>query len=469
MAVLQHKINVSLSAFLILFTIAVKIWCVVPESSFKLISDITGSFTRVCRAQFECQDVAEAQATCGPNQESETPESDPSSVRAIEANRDLTNSALMTSAGVHTSILTWRLPDWVNFTYSSVRKRIHYPSRRLPIPFRRHSAFSRLDGSPSDPSDPTIQDPDDTSTATPPITSLDINSKRDEHATVFAQPGLSLQEQPRERDRILESHGLVSRHPRPVPWDDQPDADLPYDNPYYTRAINNVLWLPRDPFGVLDLDDTIDMRVSLTSDHNAGQIGTMLGAGETSHQERASFPSPTFDSAGPRRQYTGSEEIALPEAIAKRVQHIEQEHDVEYADGRQQSIFGRRSSGSLSMEMRGIRHSPSIRSLPIPFRSRSEIQTPTTPPMHPSRSISDPRMSRPYDEHAHSNILPITHHHPETDDFLAPPTLMRTLTVTTQEAVTQEVRAEEEARNQQTNDAAERKQSWFTSWLFARV
>ena len=438
-----------------------------PVSSFKLISDITDSFTRVCRAQFESQDVAEAQVTCGPNQESETPESDPSSVRATEADRELTHSALMTLAGAHTSILTWKLPDWVNFTYSSVRKRIHYPSRRLPIPFRRHPPFSRLDASPSDPSTPTIQVLGDTSTTTPPINSSDASNKRDKYATVLAQSVLSLEEQPRERHRILESHGPVSRHPPPVPWDDQPGADLPYDNPYYTRAISNVLWLPRDPFGVLDLDDTIDMSVSLTSDRNAGQIGTRLGAGETSYQERASFPSPTFDSTGPRRQYTGSEEIALPEAIAKRVQHIEQEHDVEYAGGRQPSIFGRRSSGSLSVEMRGIRHSPSIRSLPVPFRSRSEIQTPST---RSGRSLSDPRMLRPYDEHAHSHIMPSTPYHPETDDFLAPrPTLIRTLTVTTQEAVTQEVMAEEEARNQQTKDATARKQSWFTSWLFAKV
>jgi hypothetical protein len=84
-------------------------------------------------------------------------------------------------------------------------------------------------------------------------------------------------------------------------------------------------------------------------------------------------------------------------------------------------------------------------------------------------------MSRPHDLHPHlhhhprSTPLP-TIHHPETDDFLTPrPALMRTLTVTTQEAVTREVVAEEEARNQQTENAAQRGQSWFTSWLFAKA
>jgi hypothetical protein len=216
------------------------------------------------------------------------------------------------------------------------------------------------------------------------------------------------------------------------------------------------------------------MRISLTSDRNTEKIGTTLDAGETSRQDIVSFPSRNTDTAGPQRNYTGSEEIALPEAIAKRVQHIQHEDDVEYADGRQPSLFGRRSSGSLSLEMRGLRHSPSIRSLPPPFRSTPtgvEAQTPPTLTVRPGRSMSEsPKMSRPFDLHPRSTVLP-TIHHPETDDFLTPrPALKRTLTVTTQEAVTREVVAEEEARNQQTEeDAAQRSQSLLTSWLFSKA
>ena len=473
MVVLQQNINVALSAFLILFTAVVKIWCAFLLLSLDSGSDISCSITRACRAQFESQDITEAQVTCDLNQGSGTPETEPFSVRMTEGNRDLTDSALLTVARTHPSILTWRLPDWVNFTYSSVRQRIHIPPRRPPIPFPVHSTSSHLTET-SDPN-PSCSDHGD-ATAVPQMTPPRGNDMRAEDAPVPVRQISSVGEQPRgtrERHRSQEPEGPVSRHPPAVPWDDQPEADLPYDNPYYTRAISNVLWLPRDPFGVLDLDDTIDMRISLTSDCNAGQIGTMLGTGETSHQDIVSFPSRNTDTARLQRYYTGSEEIALPEVIAKRVQHIQDEDDIEYAGGRQPSIFGRRSSGSLSLEMRGLRHSPSIRSLPPPFHSSPtgvEAQTLPLPAVRPGRSMSEcPKMSRPHDLHPRSAVRPTNHRH-ETDDFLTPhPTLMRTPTVTTQEAVTREVMAEEEARNQQTEDAAQHKQSWFTSWLFAKA
>jgi hypothetical protein len=40
----------------------------------------------------------------------------------------------------------------------------------------------------------------------------------------------------------------VIPHPPPAPWDDQAIIDLPYDNPFYTRTIDNVLWLPQNPW-----------------------------------------------------------------------------------------------------------------------------------------------------------------------------------------------------------------------------
>ncbi|EEB87618.1 hypothetical protein MPER_14978, partial [Moniliophthora perniciosa FA553] len=107
--------------------------------------------------------------------------------------------------------------------------------------------------------------------------------------------------------------GPVSVHPPPTSWDDQTTIDLPYDNPYYTRTINNVLWLPRDPCGVLDLDDTIDLKIAISVDPVAGQIGTCF----------VNLPFTPEPEA-----VDGTETIDLPAVLAKRA---EARDDVENA------------------------------------------------------------------------------------------------------------------------------------------
>ncbi|WVQ97269.1 hypothetical protein IAU59_004380 [Kwoniella sp. CBS 9459] len=75
---------------------------------------------------------------------------------------------------------------------------------------------------------------------------------------------------------------VVEPHPPLQPWEDIP----PYhrargynDQPAYTDPIDNFLWLPRDPLSTLDLDDTIEMRLALTtSAGGAGKIGDWFSA-----------------------------------------------------------------------------------------------------------------------------------------------------------------------------------------------
>lgn len=70
---------------------------------------------------------------------------------------------------------------------------------------------------------------------------------------------------------------LVIPHPPLQPWEDIP----PYqrmrgysDQPAYTDDYDDFLWLPRDPLSSLDLDDTVEMRLSLTtSSGGSGRIG----------------------------------------------------------------------------------------------------------------------------------------------------------------------------------------------------
>ena len=70
---------------------------------------------------------------------------------------------------------------------------------------------------------------------------------------------------------------LVTPHHALRPWEDIP----PYqrmrgynDQPDYTDDYDDFLWLPRDPLSTLDLDDTVEMRLSLTtSAGGSGRIG----------------------------------------------------------------------------------------------------------------------------------------------------------------------------------------------------
>lgn len=71
-----------------------------------------------------------------------------------------------------------------------------------------------------------------------------------------------------------DAEALVVPHPPLQPWEDVP----PYqrargydDQPAYTDGYDDFLWLPRDPLSTLDLDDTVQMRLSLTT--SIGGIG----------------------------------------------------------------------------------------------------------------------------------------------------------------------------------------------------
>lgn len=77
-------------------------------------------------------------------------------------------------------------------------------------------------------------------------------------------------------DKLAETQpfALCSSHPPHPSWNDDSSPEHGYENPYYSRAITDFLWLPRDPLAILDLDDTVDLRVSITSEPGAGKLGT---------------------------------------------------------------------------------------------------------------------------------------------------------------------------------------------------
>jgi len=67
-----------------------------------------------------------------------------------------------------------------------------------------------------------------------------------------------------------------SPHP---PWDDNSFPDQPYQNPYYTLPTRDVLWLPVNPIGTLDLDMTVTMNVALAREPEAGSFGPLTERG----------------------------------------------------------------------------------------------------------------------------------------------------------------------------------------------
>ena len=122
------------------------------------------------------------------------------------------------------------------------------------------------------------------------------------------------------------SRSLVSPHPPHPRWNDESDPDHPYDNPYYSRPIKNSLWLPRNPCGLLDLDDTIDLSEALTSSEKSGDLRSWIVG---SRSLSSDFQSPLLEHS-PRSMasvppesladiMSRNEEIVLPSHSASGV------------------------------------------------------------------------------------------------------------------------------------------------------
>ena len=140
---------------------------------------------------------------------------------------------------------------------------------------------------------------------------------------------MSPERSPIEKATIaLEGPPLVVPHEKHPAWDDSASLNRPYDNPYYTGPITNHLWLPRNPAGIPNLDDTVDVFQALTSDPSLGQLGKWIEGGVELAAELP--PSASVDNLsapdlehGPSARVTrlelgGGEEIALPPEIHER-------------------------------------------------------------------------------------------------------------------------------------------------------
>lgn len=154
------------------------------------------------------------------------------------------------------------LRSWTNkWSYATKSSTTVAPSGyRRPIPFD-HVFFTALD-------EKIKFDPDERSLLEPTPSSLS--------SPLISDPRLA--HAPDEAIHHPLAPRLVVRHPSLPPWEDIP----PYqrsrayeDQPAYTDDYDDFLWLPRDPLSTLDLDDTVELRLSLTtSAGGSGRIST---------------------------------------------------------------------------------------------------------------------------------------------------------------------------------------------------
>jgi hypothetical protein len=505
MAVLKVKVNVALAAVLIVFTVLVKL-----------------AMTRVLRVRFEHDDLLEAKIICGNGENSELGLTDDS------ASEEETAQALPTSSRI------WK--TWKNmvFDYGTSHAVVRRKSKRQSNPFSR--PVSPIDGRAGDgkhndqqspetaskaprdvgPISPEEKLPFDTRPKSPPavIRRLSLASERRNSTAITRQNSLANRI---TREDTQASRPLVNVHPSVPAWDDEPDPDHSYDNPYYSAPIGSSLWLPRNPCGILDLDDTVDMHMSLTTVETAGELGLwhtpstvpssqppssqpiVFPLTTSPEQEEAPTPPPTNSPPSgsiraqsslllqPVRNFSGTESISLPPRIEART-HDPAEYDEELENAllKRPSGFRRRSSrGSIGSTSyfaghgNGLYRPNTIDAGRIRDRRGSALSQPPTS----SSLLGLRRKARAMSTGAHVDMPPdgsaqAAFTRASMLELGIPPAAQSRLTVgsavTAHEAVQAEVIAEErEVADTHLREEAEeairstRHRGWWQRWAFA--
>ncbi|KAJ6524466.1 hypothetical protein B0H10DRAFT_2157836 [Mycena sp. CBHHK59/15] len=249
MIVLKKTVNVGLAAFLVVFTTVVKFL-----------------ITRMIRAQFEHDDIMEAQLIIPHAREAEYGNEAPAQDQDDSYHHG--NDLVEDRSPQFGTMLSFRLPHWVNLSYATVRP--HRAIQHRPNPFApREQSFSRL-GSMSFEAGHKLN-----------------NSLADEaQRLVNGSSQLTYGRTPGDNT------GPVVPHPSPPAWDD-------------------------------------DNTVSLTVEATGGRLGQWLSMPETASPMQMSEVSSVVTPPAEERpsadmsleqDYDGSEEIELPLVIAKRAQ-----------------------------------------------------------------------------------------------------------------------------------------------------
>ena len=367
---------------------------------------------------------------------------------------------------------------------------VHQPrNQRQPIPFGPQSS--------SDPS--TSLQP--LSTTEKPSISIKTSP------TAPECPPLNTDVPPAEPSPDLQRPPLVSRHPPHPVWDDESSPDHTYQNPYYTRPVVDMLWLPRDPTQPLDLDDTVDLRVSITSEPGVGKLGPWDDEGQFLETSISSVLATSFGSVEEDLTYTpqlhpldGSEIISLPAGIASRVEHIDQEEEVETTPRRRPSFGDRRtlSGASTSSRPLGLGKPKTFDSEGSQFRSfslRTEQPSSSTseePPVGYYISSDRRRRNRAASMDGALSLRPDTIQRSHNTSSRSPTRSLVSIVerqssllaarqapgpssiISTRDALVGEVIAEEQEatqeriRQEEAEEKSQRSRTWLTSWMFVK-
>lgn len=404
----------------------------------------------MCRAQYAADDIAEAHAICGTGP-----------VDGL-ANQSMSLENTPVSSEGHrisSRFRTIRLPAWVNFSY---RRPLH--ERQLTRP-----------RNPFQPLPPTLPN-------AAPVDGLPegstYNNSQEWTAGDYKSPNLPQHQsspgaQPnRSTPAALP---LVIHRPPLRAWDDMPQIDLPYDNPYYSRHIQDILWLPCDPVGLLNLDKTVSLTRSLTSAPGSCDLGTWpASTGLPASPELATTASGVPGQEGKSvvlvgsRQYSGDEEIALPHGIAVRVNDIDQEEDVETTAERRPSLFQRKSSVS-SMSARTPKGTDDIVRPPIGLKSRSGFSQSSRhrgSSFSASHTVAQRQNSGLSVQALQTGKLPSN----EQADIAPKPSIITTHEAVISEVIVEETLAAEERKKEEAEESGEQppSSSWLSIWLKSR-
>jgi len=453
----------------------------------------------MCRAQFEADDILEANVACRLVELADERVSVDAATSLGHEVMDRDGDSLIRAHNnpINGSKLTWKVPLWMSFSYDTFR---HKPNRkalqRQPIPSNlyRPSQLSRT----SNTSIPTVHRTTPSGTARPYSSEFPIPKQSPQAPS--PPPVLHIAD-----DRS----GPVVPHPRLQVWDDLTNADLPYDNPFYTREISNYLWLPRNPCAKLNLDDTVDMKVSLTVEANTAPLGTWTGLPVHSSpvqtpysiSSRSSIPGISEPAIlDDDDDIDGTEDIELPPMIARRVSSRDGNiESVQRSPGpsrqRRATLRSTLSTRSFTSSNPDTKHSTKQRrpttgssSLRVPgsFRSFSGNSRPRVSsmlsaiehnvgPLQPPLT-SDVELGLRPDMHAQANLVIDEHINASQNSLAQRPSILRGQSISAQQAIAREVLAEEQEafvrriEEEQTEAGKPRaRRSFMTSWFFRRA
>ena len=330
---------------------------------------------------------------------------------------------------MYSAFSSWKLPSWFDFSLGPTQ----YSTKPL-------ATF-------------------DSTGVTPPRLSSTGNVKRAATHTFVPTTLTDVLPEPTSTSHPTAQHAhQVVPHPALGPWDDQTMVDRPYNNPFYSRPIDNFLWLPRNPCATLDLDDTVDLRMPLG-------IQDLEIVSQTDPPQEAETAS-LFQGLTTEPLPNGTEALELPEVIMKQIGS--KEGGVQHESIR--SVIHHRTSNNASVSPRQHQSSTMNKGLPhLNGRSLSEGINVRPPRTSQRASLQlTPHIFRTRSVDIEQGTQRPTSYY---DTAKTSEDLSQLQNIPAHQAIVHEVLAEEGLIRQLEEDEGKAKvtKSWLTSWMFTKA